>query len=130
MKKKIFLAIVIVGAIVGLWAVWYVFFKPHRDFGSEKPAFTLTTSALSQEFKANNAEATKKYIDKALLLEGTITAIDGITVSFDNVACNVDSTQLEKLPTLKVGASTKLQGRLTGYNDLLEEIDMSQCVFK
>jgi tRNA_anti-like len=123
MKKKIFLAIVIVGAIVGSWAVWYVFFKPHRDF-------TLTTSALSQEFKANNAEATKKYIDKALLLEGTITAIDGITVSFDNVACNVDSTQLEKLPTLKVGASAKLQGRLTGYNDLLEEIDMSQCVFK
>lgn len=129
-RSKIVLSLFAVAIVFGAWTTWYVFFKPHRNVATEKAAFTLTADQLSQEFKVNNATATTKYIDKAVLLEGAITELSGTTVSFNNVACNVDSSQLSKVTALKVGDKVKLQGQVVGYNDLMEEIALAQCVFK
>jgi hypothetical protein len=120
---------VLVGIIVGAWAVWYVFYKPHRNVGAEEAAYTLASSELTNAFKTDTAAVTK-YIDKAILIHGPITAIEGSHLSFDNIICNVDSTDLPKLSALKVGQDVKVQGRLTTYNDLMEEIMMDQCVIK
>jgi hypothetical protein len=127
--KKVLIIGVVLGAIVGSWAVWYVFFKPHRNVGNEAAAYTLTSAELSNAFKTDTAAVTK-YIDKAILIEGPVSAIDGSHISFDNIICNIDSTDLPKLSTLKVGQSAKVQGRLTTYNDLMEEIMLDQCVIK
>jgi hypothetical protein len=127
--KKVLITGVVLGAIVGSWAVWYVFFKPHRNVGSEVAAYTLTAAELSNAFKSDTAAMTK-YIDKAILLEGPVSAMDGSHISFENIICNIDSADLPKLGTLKVGQSVKVQGRLTTYNDLMEEIMMDQCVIK
>ena len=45
--RNLLLAVVLIGAIVGAWAIWYVFYKPHRDVSTEKPAYTLTSQVLS-----------------------------------------------------------------------------------
>jgi hypothetical protein len=127
--KKVLIIGVLLGAIVGSWAVWYVFFKPHRNVGNEAAAYTLTSAELSNAFKTDTA-AVSKYIDKAILIEGPVSAIDGSHISFENIICNIDSTDLPKLSTLKVGQSAKVQGRLTTYNDLMEEIMLDQCVIK
>lgn len=127
--KKIFLAVVIVGAIFGSWAVWYVFYKPHRNVGAEKPAFAMTAKELSSQIAADTA-ALGKYIDQAIQLEGTVSSVEGSHIAFDNVICNMDSTELSKLPGIKAGQLIKVQGRLTTYNDLLEEILLDQCVLK
>jgi hypothetical protein len=42
----------------------------------------------------------------------------------------MDSASLSKAANLKAGDAVKIQGRLTSYNDLMEEIVMDQCVFK
>jgi len=127
--KKIIGIVFVIGVLFGTWAVWYVFFKPHRNVGNEKPAFVISTKNLTSEFKSDTAALTK-YIDKAIEVEGVITAIEGSHLSFDNVTCNIDSTDLPKIGSYKVGSNVKLQGRLTTYNDLMEEILMDQCVFK
>jgi hypothetical protein len=127
--KKVLVIGVVLGVIVGSWAVWYVFFKPHRNVGNEAAAYTLTSAALSNAFKTDTA-AMAKYIDKAILIEGPVSAIDGSHISFENIICNIDSTDIPKLSTLKVGQSAKVQGRLTTYNDLMEEIMLDQCVIK
>lgn len=127
--KRLLLIGVIVGAIVGSWAVWYVFYKPHRNVGNEKASFEMTAEALSQAFATDTA-AVSKYIDKAILLEGNVASIEGTHLSMGNIICNVDSTALGTLSGLKAGDKVKLQGRLTTYNDLMEEIMMDQCVFK
>ncbi len=129
-KRKVVLALFAAAIIFGGWTTWYVFFKPHRNIAKEKASFSLTTDQLSQEFKANTAVATAKYIDKAVLLEGAVTQIEGTTVSFNNVACNIDSAQLAKISSVKTGDKIKLQGQVVGYNDLMEEIGLAQCVFK
>ncbi len=119
----------ILGLIVGGWAVWYVFYKPHRDVSSEKPAYTVTSSALTESFKSDTASLAK-YVDQAILVEGAVTAIEGSHLSLGNIICSLDSTQLTKAGSLKNGDVIKVQGRLTSYNDLMEEIMMDNCYFK
>lgn len=127
--RNLLLAVVVLGLVVGAWAVWYVFYKPHRDVSAEKPAFTLTSQALSEAFSSDTA-AFRKYADQAILVEGAVTAIEGKHLSLGNIICSMDSTAQEKLSAVKAGDQVKVQGRLTSYNDLMEEIVMDQCVFK
>ncbi len=138
--RRLLIAAVVIFGIVGVLflakpglfmdlGMWLTSSAKHRNLSDEKPAFTLTAKDLSAAFKTDTA-ASAKYIDKALLVDGTITAIDGSHVSFDNVICNVDSVDLPKLSKLAVGQPLKLQGRLTTYNDLMEEIMLDQCFIK
>jgi hypothetical protein len=100
-----------------------------RDVGAEAAAFTLKADELTQAFKSDTAAMTK-YIDQAVLVEGTISAINGNVVNMGNISCSMDSSGLTKLASLQAGAVAKIQGRLTTYNDLLEEIQMDKCVIK
>lgn len=127
--KKVLWVIVLIGLVVGAWTIWYVFYKPHRNVASEKPAYTMTTQGLIDAFKTDTT-ATAKYIDKAILLEGPVSALEGTHLSFGNITCNMDSAQLANVKKLTVGQSVKVQGRLTTYNDLMEEILLDQCVLK
>jgi hypothetical protein len=127
--KNLLIIGLLAGVIIGGWAVWYVFFKPHRDIGAEKPQYTLTSQALSDAFKTDTA-ALGKYVDKAILLEGSITGIEGKHLSLGNIICSMDSVNALKLSQMKAGDPVKVQGRLTSYNDLMEEIMLDNCVFK
>ena len=140
-KKKIIITIlivVVVGAIVVVTN--FGFFMDlgmkmtsnmkHRDISKEQAAFTVTSDALAKEFTANKDEAHKKYVNKSILVEGNITNVDGNTVSLDKIACKIDSTEVPKLKDLKTGTKVKLQGLYVGYDDLMDEINISQCVVK
>jgi hypothetical protein len=145
MKKKILLSIAAIILIVGIWAAFnqekftqgvvdlgmaLTSSMKHRDPSSEKAKFEMTTDEFAKAFKDNAGEATKKYINQAVLLEGAITTISGVTVSFNNIACNIDSAEVTKLKDLKPGSKIKLQGLVVGYNDLMEEVDLAQCRIK
>ena len=145
MKKKILISLAV---IIVLFATWAALNREkftqavvdlgmaltssvkHRDPSAEKAKFEVTADAFSKEYKDNAAEAAKKYINQAVLLEGDVTNISGVTVSFNNIACNIDSSEVAKLKDLKVGSKIKLQGLVVGYNDLMEEIDLAQCRIK
>jgi hypothetical protein len=127
--KNLLIIGLLAGVIIGGWAVWYVFFKPHRNIGAEKPQYSLTSQALSDAFKSDTA-ALGKYVDKAILLEGAITGIEGKHLSLGNIICSMDSVNALKLAQMKAGDPVKVQGRLTSYNDLMEEIMLDNCVFK
>ena len=111
------------------FGMWLTASMKHRDAANEKPAYTLNAQQFSNAFKSDTS-ALKTYVDKAVLLNGQVTAIDGIHVSLGNVVCAVDSTQIDKVSKLKTGDSVKIQGRVSTYNDLMDEIDMDQCVLK
>jgi hypothetical protein len=102
----------------------------HRNPSEEKAKFEMTVDAFSKAFKDNAVEANKQYINQAVLLEGDITTISGVTVTLNNVACNIDSTEVGKIKDLKVGSKVKIQGLVVGYNDLMEEIALAQCTIK
>ena len=128
MKRKIILVVFLLSVLFSSWTTWYVFFKPHRNVANETASFSLTSDQLSKEFKDNNSVSTNKYINKAILVEGSVSEIQGYTISINNITCNVDSTNFPK--SIKVGDRIKIQGLVVGYNDLLDEIGLAQCVIK
>ncbi len=145
MKKKIIYAILAVIVLVGIWVAFnrekatqmvvdlgmaMTSSMKHRDPSTEKAKFELTADAFAKEFKDNATEANKKYINQAVLLEGDVTAVSGVTISLGSAACNMDSTQLAKVKDVKVGTKIKVQGLVVGYNDLMEEISLAQCTIK
>ena len=145
MKKKILIGIAALVLIVGIWAAFnqekftqgvvdlgmaLTSSMKHRDPSTEKAKFEMTTDEFAKAFKDNAGDATKKYINQAVLLVGAITTISGVTVSFNNIACNIDSAEVAKLKDLKPGSKIKLQGLVVGYNDLMEEVDLAQCRIK
>lgn len=127
--RNLLVAGVLLGLIVGAWAIWYVFYKPHRDISTEKPAYELSSQVLSDAFKTDTASY-KKYVDKALLVEGAVTEVEGTHVSLGNIICSFDSAQISTISSLKTGDKVKIQGRLTTYNDLMEEIMIDNCAIK
>lgn len=145
MKKKIIYSIL---AIIVVVVIWVAFNKEkatqmvvdlgmamtssvkHRNPSTEKAKFEMTADAFSKAFKDNAVEANKQYINQAVLIEGDITNISGVTVSLNNIACNIDSTEAGKMKDLKVGLKVKVQGLVVGYNDLMEEIALAQCTIK
>ena len=145
MKKKIIYSLIAIIVIVGIWAafnpqkavqgvvnfgMWATSWKKHRDPSKETAAFALSADELSKAFAANKDEATKKYINQSVLVDGAVTATQGVTVSLNNVACNIDSTETSRIGALKTGDKIKVQGLVVGYDDLLDEIKVAQCVIK
>jgi len=102
----------------------------HRNPATEKAKFEVTADGLSKEFKDNATAANKKYINQAVLLEGNVSAISGVTISLNNIACNIDSAEVAKMKDIHVGAKLKVQGLVVGYNDLMDEVSLAQCTIK
>lgn len=122
-RKK---TVVIIACIVVLLLLGYnyVMTGGGRDLKSEKPEFTTTATSIFDEFSANSANATKKYINKALEISGEVTAVKDSTITLnEKVNC-----QLQMLAKSKIGEKVTIKGRVTGYDDLLEELKLDKCV--
>lgn len=145
MKKKILLGLLALVLVVAIWGAFnrekftqavvdlgmaLTSSVKHRNPAAEKAKFEMTAEALSKAFQTNAAEANKQYINQAVLLEGTVSSVSGTTVSLNNIACNMDSTQLTKISSIKAGTAVKIQGLVVGYNDLMEEVSLAQCTLK
>jgi hypothetical protein len=125
--KQILIALVLVGAIVGGWAVWYVFFKPHRDVSSEVAAYTLTADELNKAIADGNMAT---YIDKAILVEGEVTESDAKHLIMGSIVCNFEEPNLLDPAKAPVGAKIKVQGRVSTFNDLMGEVVLDKCSLK
>lgn len=125
MMKKVFFILLFL--IVAAFAVYQYVYKSHRDIASEEANFTTTVAEVFKSFTTNDSLANVKYLDKTVVFRGKISNID-----FSNKIITVDEKLLArfngKLPeNLKLQDSIHLKGRLMGFDDLLEEIQMDQC---
>jgi hypothetical protein len=126
MNKKfriILFTIAMVGIIV-FTGYNYVMYGGARNLSSEETAYTVSSKSISTEFALNVETANKKYLEKAIAIEGTITKITGNEVIIDNsIICNLkdfdSSIQKDQVVTLK--------GRVVGYDDLMGELKLDQC---
>lgn len=141
MKKiyKILIYLVIAGLICGFGVYMYVFHKPHRNVGNEKPAFTLTATELIKEFNEKEDATYKLYGDKALQVTGKIAdiakKINDVTVILEDqtsgVSCSFEAEYYQKnagkIDALKVGDKVTLQGKCDGH-DMIMGVVLTRCV--
>jgi hypothetical protein len=123
-KKGFILAFIIL--VIGFGTYKYLY-QSHRDIAAEEANFTTTVQDIYTSFTENDSLANAKYLDKTIALRGKISNID-----FSNKIITVDEKLsarfTDKLPeNIKIQDSINLKGRLVGFDDLLEEIQIDQC---
>jgi hypothetical protein len=123
-KSKIFLGIIVFGLVAAV-AVYFYAMQPPAKIESKKVDFTGSSDRFLSEVKKDFTA----WQDKVVLLTGTITSSDenGITLSHQ-IYCqfreDVDKTAIQ--PNQEI----KLKGRVMGYDDLLEELKLDQCILQ
>lgn len=125
--KNWIIVLVVGGLLLGGAGVWYVFFKPHRNFAEEAPAYKLAAERVIDAYQANEKRADSLYLNEVVAMKGRISSIKKEAVVLSEVVyCQLDSTIT--LPEgLKEGDPLVLKGRVLGYDALFSQIRMDHC---
>ena len=126
MKKNIIIFLFFT-ALIGTGIFFYIY-KAHRDIASEKEDFTITVNAIFSEFQSNERNANSKYLDKTIEVSGRISSIDLETKSIV-IDEKLFTTFADTIPKKsEVNSVINIKGRFVGYDGLLEEMKMDQCI--
>ena len=118
MRKWIIILILVVIGII----VYNYIYQEHRDIENEQVEFVVTSIDMANEFAINPSASEKKYLNKTIEVNGTITELNDFDMTLDDkVFCQFNS---------KIGIDSKdasVKGRFIGYDELLEQIKLDQC---
>ena len=110
---------------------YFMWNKPQRNVENEK-GIQVTAVQLVKEFQANEADANKKYLDKAIQVNGTITEVknnqDGkstITLASDDAFTGVFCTLKANAANLNAGSVVTIKGICSG---MLSDVRLSEAV--
>jgi hypothetical protein len=103
-------------------------YHEHRDISNEKALFSVTANEILQDFLLDESKANLKYLDKSITITGKITNIDtkNNTIVIDEKVFVL----LKKKQVVKQSEVIIVQGRVIGYDSLLEEIKLDQAEIK
>ena len=122
MKKLIILVIAFI--IGGYFVYKYIMTSGERNFETENSAFVVSSSTIYEEFVKNTELANSKYLNKAIEISGKVTAVENNLVTLDGkISCLLQTNEKVDLNT-----SIVIKGRVTGFDDLLEELKLDQCI--
>jgi len=125
MSKKIKIVLLFfVVLIIGLLTYNYVMKGGARNLEKEKSEFSVLAVQVFGDFSANSELATKKYLNKAVEITGIVTNVNKDVITLDGkVSC-----QLQVISNVNLNSNLTIKGRVTGYDDLLEEVKLDQCL--
>jgi len=125
MKKVVFILLVI---LCVLFLSYNYLYHEHRDISNEKAVFSITGTKILQDFSVDESKANFKYLDKTVAVKGKITSIDALnkTIIIDEKVFVL----LKKTVEVKQNEVITIQGRVIGYDSLLEEIKIDQAEIK
>lgn len=135
MKKKnlIFLAVIVIGLIVGTIVYLYTFRKADLSVASRKADIEINASELLKKFTDNETSANAEFLDKVIVVNGLIDKIseDSTEISvylkspedMAGVMCGFNKTTIDK-STLKSGSNIRIKGICTGY---LMDVVLNKC---
>lgn len=117
-----------VAIIVVLFLAYKYVYHKHRDISTETAAFSISVNQLLKEFTEDETKANSKYLDKSIVVNGKITSVDKTnkTIVLDKKVFAILITSTD----VKLNTEVSVQGRLIGYDSLLEEIKLDQAQIK
>jgi len=123
-KLKILLLFIIVIVVGFISMRLYINYGGKRNIQTEETAFTVSSKAITNEFISNLDDSNKKYLDKPVVISGTVTSINENEVIIDEVV-NCNFLNLDS--SIKKDQKIVVKGRVIGYDDLLGELKLDQC---
>ena len=80
--------------IIGFTIIYFTYNKPHKDFNKAPSQFTIESKKLISFYQNNSEDANTKYLDKIILITGTITDLEENIIILDNgIVCTLDPSQ-------------------------------------
>lgn len=126
MLKKYYIIFCVLIILIFI-SIYNLIYKDHRDITKEKAIYELAVSELNQDFNNDTDLANKKYLDKTIVIYGVISFLD-----FENTTIVLESSisarMKEQISSVKTGDKVKIKGRFIGYDDLLDEYKIDECV--
>ena len=103
-------------------------YKSHRDFATEETLSINSAADFLKLFNKNETEANKKYLNKVIESNGIITDVDlkNKSITIDEVI--FASFEEFNILTFKINSKINYKGRFIGYDELLEEIKLDNCI--
>lgn len=123
-KYWILIAIVII-AIVG----YNYLYKDYRNIESEKVQFSLTAQQMHSEFKNDIDLSQDKYLNKTMEISGLVSEKNETEITIDDKVFCQFSKKITK-QGIQPNSKITVKGRFIGYDDLLEQIKLDQCIIK
>ncbi len=107
--------------------VFFTYNKPHKDFSSAQTDITLEATKLYEHYQNNLSDANLKFLDKVLMVNGTVTELNSnLVIVGGNIVCSLDSSYV--LDTgIKLDDKISVKGRCIGYDDLFGEVRIDHC---
>lgn len=124
MKRKIVFLIVMLGLVAGAYIGYKYLYKDHRNIENEVSVLEVEADELQLMFLNNQTNA---VLDKTVTVGGTITEIEGNSITIDDkVHCSFD----HRIDQLNVGDQVRVKGRCIGYDDLFEIVKLDQATIQ
>lgn len=126
MKTKILVSVLIIFLLA--FGAYKYLYQSHRNFEEEKSLPIISAINFLKFLKENEIAANQKYLNKVIESNGTITSLDvkAKTITIDGLV--FASFNEMDLSGLKINAKINYKGRFIGYDELLEEIKLDNCV--
>ena len=128
---KRILLIALVLFLVGAGVAWYIFTEKFTDTAERKPEYTVEAMDFIKEFEKNDSVANKKYTEKIIAVNGTVSEIEAAdttanikfvdTLSGSYIIFAFQQQHLAEAKLLKVGDKVSIKGSCSGgtYSEIL-----------
>ena len=128
---KRILLIALVLFLVGAGVAWYIFTEKFTDTAERKPEYTVEAMDFIKEFEKNDSVANKKYTEKIIAVNGTVSEIGAAdttanikfvdTLSGSYIIFAFQQQHLAEAKLLKVGDKVSIKGSCSGgtYSEIL-----------
>lgn len=122
-KYWILIAIIVLAAFIG----YNYLYKNHRNIEGENAQFSLTAQQIHSEFNTDPIISQNKYLNKTIEISGIVSEINKneITIN-DMVFCQFSENTIQQ--EIQLNSKITIKGRFIGYDDLLEQIKLDQCI--
>ncbi len=102
-------------------------YKEHRDIETENAKYALTAKQMHSEYNNDDVVAQKKYLNKTIEISGLVSEINENEITIDErVFCQFSEKISRK--DIQLNSKITVKGRFIGYDDLLEQIKLDQCI--
>jgi hypothetical protein len=130
-RLKFFFAVLILSITSSFVVGYFMWNKPQRKVENEE-GIKISAAQLVKDYQANEAEANKKYLDKAIEVSGTVTALKNnqegsstVTLASDDAFTGVFCTLKNKPGKITSGSHIIIKGICSG---MLTDVRLREAV--
>ena len=137
MRKNLIIKLSVLLVVMAVATVYFVYNKPHRNILDEEAKFSLSLTEMNEEFLADEDAAYKKYFNQVVEISGTAATINkkqndryDVVLESNGIIANGELIYTGDDVAALIKKEVLLKGLFIGYDNLLEEIKLSECSIK